>query len=620
VTVAGIRTAVDPVTFAVLRHGLIATAEKTFSTFRRAALLPLIYEGGDFAVSLFDDRLNLVADAASIPLFTASLVDALGDIVDGVGRDSLAPGDVLLTNLPSLNGSHAADGIIVEPVFLHGRLVAFMALRAHMGDVGGDSFAPTATTEVFQEGLLLPPLKLYRAGVLNGAIVEIIKANSRLPEATAGNALAAAGSLRIGSAALRTKIERYTLDTYYAVIDELLDHGERIARAGVERIPDGVYSATGAMDDDGVTLGVPVPLAVTVTVEGSELTVDTTGSAAQQQGPINTHFVYTKAAARLALKTLAASSIPPNSGEYRGLTVVAPPGSVFNPAPTAASYLSVRSTMQLIEMILFALAPALPDEVPAMAAADMGIALALLRKERAGGATSWGLNATPLGSGFGARRGADGPSALYIRQACDLRSFPLEVLESRHPALKVRCELDRDSGGPGRWRGGLGMVEEQQLLAPGIGAMGSERTSGAAPISGLEGGLPPRRQNGVRFYYGSDHELGPPSCKRSKLPIAPGDRYLGWTAGGGGFGDPLERDPAAVARDVLNDYVSPDAAYHDYGVVIGDDRTADLAATQARRAELRATREAGGGLRRSSTPASRSAGSRGDPADGGSRG
>jgi N-methylhydantoinase B len=562
---------VDPVTQAVVRNALVGATQKAFVAFRRTAMIPILYEGSDFAFSLYDDRLNLVAEAAAVPLFAGALGDTVPRLLQAIGRQRLRPQDILLTNLPHLNGSHPPDGVLVDPVFHDERLVAFFALRAHMGDLGGTGFG----ADVFQEGLQLPPLKLYDAGSINQTVVDIIRANSREPVATAGDFIAGAGALRTGSAALRAAIDRYGLDTYYATVDAILDHGERVARQSIARIPDGDYHASGAMDDNGILRGVPVPVEVTVRVRGSDLTVDTTGSAPEQKGPINCPWPYTQAVCRMALKTLATSGIPSNSGEHRVLTVVAPPGSLYNPGPAAASFLSSRPTIHLVELILTALAPALPGELPAMSGGDVAGVTYRLKSLRSGRYT---INASiVLGSGFGARAGADGPSAIYARQAAGLQLVSGEVLETRAPVIRVRCELDQDSGGPGRWRGGLGMIEEEEYLSEGTGGASSDRTSGASPVLGLAGGLPPRRLNGVIHYYGSDHELGPPSCKRAGLPLKPGDRHLAWTAGGGGYGDPRQRDPAAVASDVKNGYISEEAAREVYGVDVA--RT--LVATRA---------------------------------------
>jgi N-methylhydantoinase B len=564
-------TRVDPVTYAVVRNGLIAAGRAAFTAFKRTAMHPLIYEMHDFAVSVYDDRLNLIADSADLPALSGSLGETVPSMVAAIGRENLGPGDVLLCNLPHLQGMHPPDGILVEPVFVDGEIAAFMVLRSHMGDVGGASIFPTTTTEVFQEGLLLPPLKLVEAGVTNDLVVRIIGANSRLPDVTVGDFLGGVAGVRIGAAALRTLIERYGVETYHAVVDELLDHGERTARHGVEQIPDGVYTAESALDDNGVLAGVPVPVKVTVTVAGSDLIVDTTGSAPQQAAPINCHHVLTQASARFALKTFATPGIPANSGEHRVLTTIAPEGSMFNPAPTAASFFASRPVAHLVELIFVALAQALPGEAPAMSGCDLAATHSLIRNPRSGRFTfSVGVSAP----GHGARQGGDGPSALNLRGGAGVLAVAAEVLEQRFSIVRHRYELVPDSGGPGRWRGGLGMETEQEYLSDGLGFIGSYMSSGAGPILGLAGGRGPSRMNGIRYYAGTDKELAPPNCRADNLPIAPGDRAISWTAGGGGYGDPLERDVAAVAQDVKNDYVTRERALEDYGVAVAADGTA----------------------------------------------
>jgi N-methylhydantoinase B len=584
-----VRTTLDPVTFAVIRSGLIAATEQGFSAMKRAAMLPLIYDGQDFSLSLYDDRMNLIAEAASVPLFAGALDSAVPSSVAGVGVANIRPGDVLVTTMPYLNGSHPPDAILTRPVFVEGRLIGYVGLRGHMGDLAAQSYYPTDSTEVFQEGLLLPPMKLYEEDVLDEKLIAIIRANSRLPKETAGDFLAGAAAVRTVSQAVRSLVERYGIDTYYATVDEILDHGERIAHQGIERIPDGLYVAEGALDHDGVDQETPVPLKVSVTIEGSTMTVDTTGSAAELASPFNCPWPYTRAVCRMIVKTLATPDIPSNSGEHRVLTVIAPEGTMWNSGPYAASYCSAATTQSLAELILLALSPALPAEIPAPSGGDEPGVLSLMRHPKTG---RYGLAMLVSGAGFGARQGGDGPSALYARQAAGLRLVGAEVLEGRYPVLRRYCALDPDSGGPGCWRGGLGMLESQEYRAPGNVNILAERTSGVWPVTGLAGGSGPKRGNGVTIFPGTDKEIGPPYCKQSLVHVEPGDRYEAWSAGGGGFGDALERDVQSVAWDVKNEYVTHDGALRDYGVVIGEGGIPDQDATEAQRRKLRAARVA----------------------------
>ncbi len=572
-------TKLDPITFAVVRNALISAAREIYWVFKRTTMLPILYEYNDFGMSLYDDRLNLIAEAPGLPIFVGSLDECIARTIDELGgREALEEGDILLNNHPYLTAGQPADAALIEPIFHAGRLIGFGALRAHMGDLGAMGPYPTNATELYQEGVLFPAVKLYQAGRLDDTVMRIIRANSRIPAETAGNILAGAGALRAGSRALRAVVDKYGQDTYYATIDELLDHGERVARRGIERIPDGVYVYEDILDDDGVVLGVPVPLKVTVTVAGSEMTIDTTGSAPQQLGPVNCPWGYTLTTCRFSLKRLVTAAIPANSGEHRPLSVIAPEGSIFNPRPPAASFISWLTSLRLSDMIVAALAPALPDEIPAQNGGDLAGVLAYIKQPSGRWAFFW----DEAGIGHGAKRGRDGMSALIHPISAGIEALPAELMETRMPILKRRFELDQDSGGPGRWRGGLSTIAEYEFLAEGLAVTISDRTTGR--IQALEGGMPPPRLNQVVFYVGTDRELR--LGKKADLRVEAGDVFINRPAGGGGFGDPRERDPEAVAWDVLNDYVSREAAERYYGVAVREDGSVD----RERTAELRSHR------------------------------
>ncbi len=565
-------TKLDPVTFAVVRNALISAAREIYWVFKRTTMLPILYEYNDFGMSLYDDKLNLIAEAPGLPIFVGSLDDCIARTIEELGgRDTLQPGDILVNNHPYLVAGQPADASLIEPIFHEGQLIGFGALKAHMGDLGAMGPYPTNATEVFQEGLILPAVKLYEAGELNETVLRIIRANSRIPAETVGNILAGAGALRAGSKALRAVVEKHAEETYYATIEELLDHGERVARFGIERIPDGVYTYEDVLDDDGVVLGVPVPLQVTVTVEGSEMTIDTTSSAPQQLGPVNCPWGYTLTTARFSLKRLVTSAIPANSGEHRALTVIAPEGSVFNPVAPAASFISWLTSLRLADMIIAALAPTLPGEIPAQNGGDLAGILAYIRQPSGAWAFFW----DEAGIGHGAKEGKDGMTALIHPISAGIEALPAELMESRMKILKRRFELDQDSGGPGRWRGGLSTIAEYEFLADGLAVTISDRTTGR--IQALAGGMPPPRLNSVVFYAGTERELH--LGKKADLQVQAGDAFVNRPAGGGGYGDPRERDPQAVAWDVLNDYVSRESAERDYGVAVREDGTVDGEAT-----------------------------------------
>lgn len=574
------QTKLDPITFAVVRNGLLSAAREIYGVFKRTTMLPVLYEYNDFGMSIYDDRLNLIAEAPGLPIFVGSLDDCIDRTLKAIGgRENLRPGDILVNNHPYLTAGQPADAALIEPIFHEGALIGFGALRAHMGDLAAKGPYPTNSTEVYQEGLILPALKLYDEGELNEDIVKIIKANSRLPAETVGNFLAGCGSLRAGSRALRALVGKYGAETYYATIDELLDHGERVAREGISRIPDGVYVYEDYLDDDGVVFDEPVYLRCEMTIDGSNMTVDLTGSAAERLGAINCPWGYTLTTCRFSLKRLVTADIPANSGEHRPLTVIAPERTVFNPVAPAACFVGFVTSLRLSDMIVNALAPALPDQIPAENGGDLVGILAFLQHPQT---KRWCFFWDDGGIGHGGKRGRDGMNALIHPMSAGIEYLPGELLETRMPILKRRHELRRDSGGAGEFRGGLGATAEYVLRGPGQAVSICEKSK-ASKVRGIAGGHDAPDANSVVVFPGTEREMR--LGKRSDMTITPGDVVISNPAGGGGYGDPLRRDPAAVAWDVRNDYVSREAARTLYGVVLTEDGAVDEEATARARAE-----------------------------------
>lgn len=573
-------TQLDPITFAVFRNGLISAANDMYHVFKRTTMLPVLYEYNDFGISLYDDRLNLIAEAPGLPIFTGSLDDCIARTLEAIGgSENLEPGDILINNHPYLTAGQPADAALIMPIYHLGRVVAYATLRAHMGDLGAKGPYPVDSTEIYQEGLLFPALKLHEAGELNEDIVKIAKANSRLPAETVGNILAGAGCLQEGARALRTLVDKYGVDTYYATVDELLEHGERIARDGIADIPDGTYTYEDYLDDDGVVLGEPVKLRCAVTVEGTDVTVDLEGSADQQRGPINCPWGYTLTTCRFALKRLVSPDIPPNGGEHRPLTVHAPERSVFNPVEPAPCFIGWLTSLRLGDMIVSSLASALPNRVPAEGAGDLVSIMALLKQPDSG---RWAFFFDDGGTGHGAMKGKDGMSALIHPISAGIEYLPAEIAETRMPILRRRHELEQDSGGPGRWRGGLAATCEYEFLNDGEAVTACDKTS-AGEIRGLKGGKGPPHLNAVVVFPGTDREMR--LGKKAGIHVSSGDVVVTRPAGGGGYGDPRERDPEKVAWDVTNGYVSAEMAEEAYGVGFNEDGEVD----EARTRELRSS-------------------------------
>ena len=581
------RQQIDPITFAVVRNALAGAAREMYSTFKRTTMLPVIYEYNDFGMSLYDDRLNLVADAPGLPLFIGSLDFCITQtIADLGGAERLQPGDILFTTHPYLTAGQPADAAVIEPIFHDERLIGYGALRAHMGDVGAKGPYPTDTTDIFQEGVIFPGVRLYEAGELNETVIRVLRANSRIPVETVGNVMAAVGALRAASRKVRSLLDKIGLETYYQVVDGVVERGERAARAAIARIPDGTYVYEDVMDDDGIGVE-PVPLRCAVIVAGSDITIDVSGSAPQTIGPVNCPYGYTVTTCRFALKRIIAPDLPANSGEYRPLTVTAPVGEIFNPVAPAPCFIGAWTSVRLSDMIVQALAPALPGLIPAENGGDLVTAVAYLRDPVSGKLAMW---ADGGALGHGAIDGSDGMTALVHPVEAGVETVPTEVLEARMPLIVHRFGLIPDSGGPGRYRGGLAAEKEFEFLGEGEAVSVADKAF-RSPVRGLAGGSPAPDMNRLTWFPGTDRELQ--LGKRSGIVVAAGDTVISRSAGGGGWGEPLTRRIEHVVEDVLDGYVSVEAAERDYGVVLDPvTKRPELARTddlRSRRLAARAT-------------------------------
>ena len=578
----------DPISSAVVRAALVSTAQEVFLAFERTAMHPTIYEAHDYSVSIFDDRFNLVADAAGLPEFVGSLgfaVEFMANRIEAGG--GFAAGDVVVANDPFDTGAHPPDIAVIAPAFDAGEVVGFCAVRGHMGDLGMKDPYPTDSTSVYEEGLLLPPVKIVDAGRAQEVLYEVVAANSRMPRETVGNLRAAVNAAAQGAEKIAAVLAEHGRTAYRAAIDELLDRGEHEVRAVLERIPDGDYHAEGWLEQgEGRD---SVRLLCRVTIAGSAMTVDVTGSGPQQPGPVNATLPHTVSACRLALKRITTQDeLTANSGEHRPLTVIAPEGSIFNAVRPAPTFLLHSATSQLSEMIVTALAAALPERLPAPSAGS------------ATGFSSWldlGHGWTEFDDlapiGLGASAGEDGANAVQNFCIAGILLAEAEPWEARAPVVKLSSGLVTDSGGGGRRRGGLGSrVAWRFDLAPLMMNTTAQRVVHRVE-RGLAGGLPGGGTNEAELLRadGSSESFG----IRSEVVAGPGDVIVIQGAGGGGHGDPLERDAEQVLGDVAEGYVSIDAARETYGVVLErEPLRVDLEATERERGERRAGPANGG--------------------------
>jgi N-methylhydantoinase B len=582
-----LRTKIDPATLEIVRGALIACSNEMGTVLSRTAYNPMVFEVQDYCVGLIDPKGQLIAqNSGGLPIFLADMGVAVLDGIKKFGLSGFEPGDAIVMNAPYVCGQHLNNVVVYTPCYVNSELVAFPAVRAHWLDIGGRrvGFGSVETTEIYEEGLQLRSIKAYRAGKLDENIWQIIADNVRFPESCLGDLRAQLAACRLGERRLTELFQRYGTDTIRACIEEMWNQSEKLARVAVAAIPDGEYNAESFLDNDGQDLDKPVTVRVKVRVHGDEMTVDFSEVADQVKGPINCGPSGGIAAARVAFKALTLPSHPVDEGCFRPLKVILPPGKFLSAQPPAALGLWSIPLPTVIDTVLAAFAEAVPEKIPAAHKGEMG-GFALYGTNQATGQRYVCLNM--MGGGWGGRPKGDGPSGAVSICQGDVRNTPIELLECRYPLFFEKFSLRENSGGAGRYRGGLGVEISVRSEYSAAVNFNLERTL-CAPW-GLWGGEPgticeARVQKDSASSYVSIK-------KQTRYPITAEDRVVFLTAGGGGWGDPLERNPELVASDVHEGYISPDKAA-DYGVVLDSpEGGVDVKATNALRDRLRESKK-----------------------------
>ena len=540
---------VDPVTVEVIRNAFISIASQMNNNLARSAYTPIIYEMKDCSVGLFDARGNLLGQAPGLPIFLGSLEAAINATLEHLGgAESCRPGDVYAVNDSYMVGSHLNDVNVISPIFHSGELVGFGATKAHWLDIGAkDPGQAMDSTSIYQEGYRIAPVHLYREGKPERGILDFLTRNSRLPRSIWGDMHAQIAACRTGERGLSELIDRFGLDTVSAAAEVIFDQCERLDRDAVAAIADGVYETDGEMDSWGPG-GDPVYVKVVVTVEGEEITVDLDGSAPMTPGCLNCGLAQTEAAANLAFKMLINSDVPVTAGTFRNLTLHAPEASVFDAREPAACQYYYPHLGMMIDLFIRALAPAVPERVVAGQAADPMNVLFGGPNPRTGDDFVVG-EATAVG--WGAYQGGDGTNGLINYGGGDLKNIPVEVLESRYPIRVNRYSVWPDSGGRGKWRGGLGVLRDYEVLADDITvSTWFERTR--TPAWGLFGGEDGAATNVTLTVDGETIPL----LKANQVPAPKGSMLHVATGGGGGYGVPEDRDPELATEDRIDGYAT----------------------------------------------------------------
>jgi N-methylhydantoinase B len=575
------KPAIDAITVEVIRNGLLAITEEMKTNLMRTAYNLIIYEALDFTVGLFTAKGETISIGLGLPMFIRGMAETVKAKIAHFGLDGMKPGDILVTNDAYITGSHLNHFTFTQPIFHNGEIVAFSCCMAHWLDVGGT--LGQVTTDIFSEGIQIPIVKYQREGVVNQDLVDIIAMNVRLPERAMGDLRAQITAVTTGERRFGELLRRYGKDAVLGSVFFVMDQSEAIARANTRNIPDGVYEAESFMDDDGVDVGQRIPIKVRVEKRGDEMTIDLSDVSKQVRGFYNSGITTGIACAQVAYKCLTTpTDYPVNDGSFRPLKVIMPMGTVISAERPFPMRVWMTFPMTVIDTIFKALAHAIPDRVIAGHHADLVFPNIHGISPKDGRLFIVGIG--PLGGGWGAKMTQDGISATVCMNDGDTHNSPTEQLESKYPVLVERYALRQDSAGAGLNRGGLGAEMVVQALSPFSVTTRIDRVH--CKPWGLHGGLE-AAGNGIGIRRNGTWETDLPNAKIFGVRLKQGDAYLMQSGGGGGFGDPYERDAALVARDVAEGYVSVAAAFDLYGVVVTAEGVLDVEATRRQRAEPR---------------------------------
>lgn len=561
--------AIDPVTLTVIDNYLTSTCRDMGVTMMKTSYSPIFNESLDFSCVIFDPQGQMLAQAEFCPSQIGTIKFTVTWTLDELGLDAFEPGDVVIHNDPYRGSGHVPEHMLLKPVFFDGELFGFVANVAHMSEPGAKTPGGLSgdATEVFQEGLLLPPVKIRKRGVDDDDIWKIILANHRTPKVTYGDFRAMMASLDLAEERLHDLLATYGAGLVRRACQELITISERRMRAEIASIPNGVYTFEDVIEDDGIS-DTSYPMRLRLSVTDDEVIADFTGSAPQAVGPVNAIYAVTASAVYNAVLHLTDPTIPRNEGCYRPITVIAPPGTIVNcefPAPVAGG--NTETSPRITDMVFGALQHAIPDKIVAACGGTSSPFLFGGTDPRSGDLYA---HFHFEGVGWGGRQGLDGNNMVVtINGNC--RNTPVEVFETRYPSFLIESyRLLPDSGGPGEFRGGLGgerllTVTEEVTVSALLNRMLADPWGVLEGGNGQRGGIWVKRagHSGWQTFVEAFGTMSP--SKFSGIRLQPGDQVKLVMPGGGGYGDPLRRDRASVKRDVAEGFVTPEQAAAAYG-------------------------------------------------------
>jgi N-methylhydantoinase B len=568
---------IDPITFAVVKNGLDAIVDEVAYTVLRTARSEIVKDVMDYSAALCDREGRMVAQAKTVALHLGAIPEAMAEVLKRY-RDDLHPGDAIILNDPYGGGMHLPDIFMFYPIFHAGKLQGFSVVICHHTDIGGRVAGSNASdsTEIYQEGLRIPVLKLYSAGVLNETLRNIIELNVRVPDRVLGDLFAQYAACQVGSRELGKLCDIYGPDLLQEYLSSLLDYSEQMSRDEIRHWPKGTFRFTDYIDDDGMDDS-PIPISVAITVHEDSLTVDFEGTSPQVRGAINATLSYTHSCTYLSVRCALKGDVPNNAGIFRCIDVKVPDGSVLNPLPPAAVAARALTGYRLCDAMFGALAQIVPNRIPAAGeGGNTVVCLAGLRPNR-----EPFIIVDMICGAWGGRPDKDGIDAI-TNPSQNLSNTPVETLEAQFPIRIEEYGFVRDSCGAGLWRGGLGVRRSYRLLADEAQLqLRSDRAK--FPPYGLNGGQPGLATMNHLVIDGEQTS----TASKVTMSLKRDSVLIHEQAGGGGFGDALARDPERVSRDVWNGKISSEYAEQWHGVVF-DPQTNKL--SQTRTDELRRQR------------------------------
>jgi N-methylhydantoinase B len=572
----------DPIEFELFKNAILMIADDMALTVFRTTYSGVLRDNMDYSTGIFDSQGALVAQGLTLPGHLGSMPTAMAACLAAFG-DAVKPGDVYALNDPYAGGMHLPDIFVFKPIFFADEVIAYAATICHHTDVGGRVAGSNASdsTEIYQEGLRIPPTKMFDAGQRNTTLFNLIEANVRVPVKVLGDLRAQLAACHICEQGVAELAQHYGGAAVRRLMTELVDYSELMTRAAIKELPDGVYEFLDHIDDDGIDVGKPIPLKVTVTKKDDSILVDWTGTAPQVKGALNNTLSFTKSASYCGIRSILPAGIPNNEGVFRAISVTAPPGTIANGVLPAACAARGLTGFRMVDCMFGALAQMVPNKVFASSdGGNTGISIGGYHADHSPfiyvdfTCCAWG--GRPFADGL------DGNSNIFANMA----SQPIEVTEQEQPMQIVAYEFLTDAMGAGKFRGGAPFRREYRFLEEeGVLQVRSDRRD-FRPY-GLYGGSPGKPS--MNYFVRGDSVT--PEASKLTTMIRKGEIFRHEVAGAGGWGDPLERDPDAVLRDVRNEFVSVAAAQDSYGVVLMEGTlTVDLPATEVLRGRMAAAR------------------------------